>query len=91
MQLLQNEGNNANVLKYEVPQIVQEIIAARQLEAKVTDMQQIAEKLLDDLNGYEEFMQKVSEFLKYIKQQHSDLFDSWTADITSQIENNKLR
>lgn len=78
-------------LKYEVPQIVQEITAARQLEAKATDMQIIAGNLLNDLNGYEQFMQRVSEFLKDVKQQHGDLFDSWTADITSQIESNKLR
>lgn len=94
LQLLENKialGNTSNIPKYEVPPIVQEIIAVRQIEAKVTDMRNIAEKILDDLHGYEQFMQKSSEFLKDIKQQHSDLFDSWTTDITSQIESNKLR
>lgn len=82
---------NEIVSKYEVPEIVQEIMSVRQLEAKATDMQNIAEKLLNDLHGYEQFIQKVSEFLKDLKQQHGDLFDSWTAEITSQIESNKLR
>lgn len=80
-----------NTSKYEVPQIVQEITAVRQLEAKATDMQNIAQKLLNDLHDYEQFILKATEFLKDIKQQHSELFDSWTAEITSQIENNKLR
>lgn len=94
LQLLQNEassGNAINIPKYEVPHIVQEITAVRQLETKATDMQAVAEKLLNDLQGYDHFMQKISEFLKEIKQQHSDLFDSWTVEITSQIETNKLR
>lgn len=94
LQLLENESSlehSTNVVKYEIPQTVQEITSVRQLEAKAEDMQNIAEKLLNDLHGYEQFMQKISGFLKDIKQQHSDLFDSWTAEITSQIETNKLR
>lgn len=94
LQQLQNEassGNVTNIPKYEVSQIVQEITAVRQLETKGTDMEGIAEKLLNDLQGYDQFIQKISEFLKEIKQQHGDLFDSWTVEITSQIESNKLR
>lgn len=91
LQVLQNGSSSDNIPNYEVSPIVEEIIAAQQLEAKVMDMKHLAEELLNDLHGYEEFKQKVSGFLKEIKQQHSDLFDSWTAEITAQIENNKLR
>lgn len=81
----------SQVASKEVGQIVEEITSVRQLEAKATDMQNIAEKLLNDLHGYEQFVQKVSDFLKDLKQQNGDLFDSWTAEVTSQIESNKLR
>lgn len=55
------------------------------------DIQQISEKLLNDLSGNSELNQKVTQLLKDIKQQHNELFDSWTSEITAKIKNKSLR
>lgn len=85
------EENQALSTKYDTPQIVNEITAIRQLESKVVDVQKIVEKLLDDLQGSEELKNTIVELLKSVKQQHTELFESWTSEITAKIKDNSLR
>lgn len=54
------------------------------------EIQRICENLLNDLQGHDEIVQANNEFLKDVKQQHTDLFDSWTSDVTAQIRSKKL-
>lgn len=49
------------------------------------------EKLLSDLPGYEDLQVVVTDLLKDLKHQHSELFDSWTRELTMQINNKSLR
>lgn len=54
-------------------------------------VQQTMEKLLNDLPGYEDLQVVVVDLLKDLKNQHSELFDSWTRELTVQINNKSLR
>ncbi|XP_015834463.1 cytoplasmic dynein 2 heavy chain 1 [Tribolium castaneum] len=82
----QNTSENHLNVKYDTPQVVAEVIMTKQLEAKANEVLQTSEKLLQDLNGYENLKQIVSELLKDLKQQHTELFESWTREITSLIK-----
>lgn len=54
-------------------------------------IQQTSEKLLNDLAGYDELHFAITELMKDLKHQHSELFDSWTRELSTQINNKKLR
>lgn len=86
----QNTTENTLNVKNDTPQIVAEVIVTKQLEAKANEVLQTSEKLLHDLNGYENLKQIVSELLKDLKQQHNELFDSWTREVSSLIKKDIL-
>lgn len=48
-------------------------------------------KLLNDLNGYEDSQVLITDLLKDLKHHHSELLDSWTRQLTLQINNKSLR
>lgn len=58
---------------------------------KATDVRNILAKLLDDLNGYEKLNLAVIDLLRDIKNQHTELFDSWTSDVNIKIKDKTLR
>ena len=66
------------------------MIIAKQLEAKANKVLQTSQKLLEDLKGFESLQQMVTELLKDLKQQHAELFDSWTSEISSLIKEGVL-
>jgi hypothetical protein len=86
----QNISENTLNVRYATPQVVAEVIMTKQLEAKATEVLQTSQKLLEDLNGYESLKQMVTELLKDLKQQHTELFESWTREISSLIKEDIL-
>ncbi|RZC33069.1 cytoplasmic dynein 2 heavy chain 1 [Asbolus verrucosus] len=89
---LQSQNTSENTLntKYDTPQVVAEVIMTKQLEAKANEVLKTSQKLLEDLNGYENLKQMVTELLKDLKQQHTELFESWTSEISSLIKDGTL-
>ncbi|GLV36076.1 beethoven [Carabus blaptoides fortunei] len=79
-----------NFTKSDTPKIVLEIANMRQLESKAIMIQQTLEKLLNDLAGYDELHFAITELMNDLKHQHSELFDSWTRELSTQINNKKL-
>lgn len=90
-QLSSSTPMNKTIARYDTPQIIIEINHIRMLESKASIVQQTAEKLLNDLMGYEDLQVVVTDLLKDLKNQHSELFDSWTRELTAQINNKSLR
>ena len=88
-----NDPNNTSVIstKYEISQVVSELLTNKQLETRALEVQNISRELLDDLNNYEVLSQKLAETMSIQKQQTNELFESWTNKITTQIKNNGLR
>lgn len=75
----------------ETPMIVKELMMTRQLESRAREVQTTSEKLLDDLEEFDNLNSTVVELLKELKKQHMELFDSWTSEITRRINDNTLR
>lgn len=54
-------------------------------------MKKISDLLLNDLKGYADLNGKVTDLLKDLKQQHQELFDSWTGEVLDKIKDSTLR
>ncbi|XP_056634261.1 cytoplasmic dynein 2 heavy chain 1 [Diorhabda sublineata] len=76
--------------RYDTPEVVKDIIMIRQLEAKANEAQKVAQKLLQDLQGYDDLNEVISGLIKDLKQQHNELFESWSSEITGYIKSNAL-
>ncbi|KAK5644080.1 hypothetical protein RI129_007925 [Pyrocoelia pectoralis] len=76
--------------KYDTPEVVSEIMKVKQLETKAIEAKTISDKILDDLPGYEDLNQILTQLLKDIKQHHTELFDSWTSEVSQRIKNKTL-
>ncbi|KAJ3658119.1 hypothetical protein Zmor_009877 [Zophobas morio] len=89
---LQSQSSSENTLytRYDTPQVVADVIIAKQLEAKDNEVLQTSQKLLEDLKGFESLQQMVTELLKDLKQQNAEVFDSWTSEISSLIKEGVL-
>ena len=89
---LQSQSSSENTLytRYDTPQVVADVIIAKQLEAKANEVLQTSQKLLEDLKGFESLQQMVTELLKDLKQQNAEVFDSWTSEISSLIKEGVL-
>ena len=72
-----------------VPQVVGNIVWARQLEAKVADTVSTAQLLLEDLSSFKSFQQIAVEFLDELRDYQHDLFDSWSRDTQAAIGDKK--
>lgn len=88
---LQNVGNEStSISMIDTPQIVQDISNLRQLEGRGREIERITQKILIDLNDYEKLSNTVTTFIHNVKQQHSDLYDSWVRQTSKSIENKTL-
>lgn len=58
---------------------------------QVNEVDKIAQQLLSDLKGYADLGAKIAELLKDLKQQHQELFDSWTSEVMEKISDSTLR
>lgn len=57
----------------------------------MNEVKKISDILLNDLKGYVDLNAKVTDLAKDLKQQHQELFDSWTSEITDKIKDSTLR
>lgn len=91
---IQNQSNldsSKIVTKQETSDSIKEIIFIRQLEGKAGEVVFVMEKLLNDLEGYAVVKDLVLGVQNDLKGQHTELFDSWSADVMADIKSNKLR
>lgn len=92
IRLLQSQNNSDHkiLIKYDTSQIVADVIVIKQLEAKTIEVLDTASKQLQDLSGYKNLEELASELLEDLKQQYTELFDSWSKEISELIKNNIL-
>ncbi|XP_074038391.1 dynein cytoplasmic heavy chain beethoven [Leptinotarsa decemlineata] len=76
--------------RYDTPEVVKEITVIRQLEGRANEILKVAQKLLGDLQGYQDLNQVVTELAKDLKQQHNELFEAWSSEIIGSISDNSL-
>uniref|UniRef100_A0A6P7FU93 Cytoplasmic dynein 2 heavy chain 1 n=1 Tax=Diabrotica virgifera virgifera TaxID=50390 RepID=A0A6P7FU93_DIAVI len=76
--------------RYDTPEVVKDIIMIRQLESKANEVNKVSQKLLKDLQGYDDLREMITELIKDLKQQHNELFESWSSEIMGYIKNNAL-
>ncbi|XP_041357041.1 cytoplasmic dynein 2 heavy chain 1-like isoform X2 [Gigantopelta aegis] len=72
-----------------LPEIVNQIIYVRQLEAKVEETTRVAEALLGDLTGFKKFHQEALDLLEELQNWRRDQFDEWAREIQSLIEDTR--
>ncbi|XP_044749353.1 cytoplasmic dynein 2 heavy chain 1 [Coccinella septempunctata] len=90
-QLQTQTSADMNYLSYtETPMIVKELMMTRQLESRAKEVLTTSERLLNDLQEYENLHSTVVELMRELKKQHMELFDSWTSEITRRINDNTL-
>uniref|UniRef100_A0A803SUA0 Dynein cytoplasmic 2 heavy chain 1 n=1 Tax=Anolis carolinensis TaxID=28377 RepID=A0A803SUA0_ANOCA len=70
-------------------EVVNNIVWVRQLQLKVDDAIKIAEALLSDLSGFQNFRQTADELLEQFKVYEQEQFDDWSRDIQSSLSNPK--
>ncbi|KAF5303585.1 hypothetical protein FQR65_LT08186 [Abscondita terminalis] len=86
---LSTEATNG-LTKYDTPEVINEIMKVKHLESKTLEVKNVSETILDDLEGFEEVSITVEQLSKDIKQQHTELFDSWVNEVTSKIKDKTL-
>ncbi|XP_013915709.1 PREDICTED: cytoplasmic dynein 2 heavy chain 1 [Thamnophis sirtalis] len=70
-------------------EVVNNIVWVRQLELKVDDAIKIAEALLSDLSGFQNFRQTADDLLEQLKMYEQEQFDDWSRDIQTGLSNPK--
>lgn len=90
---IQSQSTSENTIstKHGTPEVVKEIIMIRQLEAKANEIKNVSQKLLDDLQGFQNLNRIVIELTKELKDQHNELFEAWSSEVISSINDNTLR
>ncbi|XP_055895255.1 cytoplasmic dynein 2 heavy chain 1-like isoform X1 [Biomphalaria glabrata] len=68
------------------PEVVNNIIYVKQLEAKIDETKMIADVLLGDLNGYQKFQKDMENLKEDLQNWRRDQFDEWSQEIQSLIE-----
>ncbi|XP_046395709.1 cytoplasmic dynein 2 heavy chain 1 [Ischnura elegans] len=86
----ESQSSGAQLALPHMPQIVSNIYWARQLEAKVVDVESTSSKILTDLKGYKDLLAKASEVLKELREYSQNLFDEWVRDITYEMQQKTL-
>ncbi|ESO93665.1 hypothetical protein LOTGIDRAFT_209197 [Lottia gigantea] len=72
-----------------LPDIVNNIIYVRQLEAKIEETNLVAEMLLGDLTGFQKFRKSASDLSEELQSWRRDQFDEWSRDMQSMIDDPK--
>ncbi|KAK4887690.1 hypothetical protein RN001_003961 [Aquatica leii] len=81
---------SSGLIKYDTPEVINEILKVKQLESKASEVKNISEKILNDLEGFDELTLVIMQLLKDIKQQHTELFDSWVNGVMLKIKDKTL-
>lgn len=90
---LQSKSNSEqfyNLAGSETSQTVKEMMQVKQLENRIKEVDKVSKKILDDLQGYENINQQVTEMLQDLKVQQNDLFQSWVGEIITLIKDKTL-
>lgn len=61
----------------DIPQILQEVQAARTAEIRLELLQKLSKELLDDLPGYKDALLKVNTAMKNAEAKRNNLVDTW--------------
>ncbi|RDD40688.1 Cytoplasmic dynein 2 heavy chain 1 [Trichoplax sp. H2] len=72
-----------------IPEVVNNIIWTRQLEAKVDETITTAEVLLGDLDGFKQFRKDITDLLEELQGYRNDLFDNWSHSMISALSDPK--
>ncbi|XP_074649972.1 cytoplasmic dynein 2 heavy chain 1-like [Tubulanus polymorphus] len=87
---LQRTGHTAGSKKppkgKNLPEVVNNIVWVRQLEAKVNETSKTAESMLGDLSGFRNFQHDVKDLKDELQTWRRDQFDDWSRDIIQQID-----
>ncbi|XP_063970614.1 cytoplasmic dynein 2 heavy chain 1 [Lytechinus pictus] len=68
-----------------LPEVVNNIVWVRQLEAKVEQTSQVADNLLNDLSGFGRFRRDAGDLLDELRNWRQDQFDSWSSEMQAAI------
>ncbi|KAM7291624.1 cytoplasmic dynein 2 heavy chain 1 [Ixodes scapularis] len=82
-------GTGSEVIN--VPEVVKNIIDLRHLQAKLTDVVEVTETLLEDVEGCEDLLRTAREMLGEFKDQLTELFDSWSREVQALGRDKALR
>ena len=69
--------------------VVNNVVFARQMEAKVKDTLETAEQLLNDLAGFKAFRREALELQDELDAYQRDQFDNWSRSTQAAIDNRK--
>ncbi|XP_071951365.1 cytoplasmic dynein 2 heavy chain 1-like isoform X2 [Antedon mediterranea] len=82
-----NEGKPK--LGKNLPEVTNNIVWVRQLEAKVEETSHTAEALLNDLSGFSRFRKDSLDLLEELQSWRQDQFDTWSQDTQAAIEDTR--
>ncbi|XP_071483964.1 LOW QUALITY PROTEIN: cytoplasmic dynein 2 heavy chain 1-like [Diadema antillarum] len=69
-----------------LPEVVNNIVWVRQLEAKVEQTSQVADTLLNDLSGFGRFRRDAGDLLDELRNWRQDQFDTWSSEMQAAID-----
>ncbi|XP_070553238.1 cytoplasmic dynein 2 heavy chain 1-like isoform X2 [Ptychodera flava] len=69
-----------------LPEVVNNIVWVRQLEAKVDDTLKTAKAILGDLSGFKKFNRDATDLADELQQWRRDQFDNWSRDMLAAID-----
>ncbi|KAJ8027756.1 Cytoplasmic dynein 2 heavy chain 1 [Holothuria leucospilota] len=72
-----------------LPEVVNNIVWVRQLEAKVDQTSNVASALLQDLNGFGRFQREAADLSDELRNWCQDQFDSWSREVQAAIEDKR--
>ncbi|XP_025088458.1 cytoplasmic dynein 2 heavy chain 1-like isoform X3 [Pomacea canaliculata] len=72
-----------------LPDVVNNIVYVRQLEAKIDETLMTAETLLGDLNGFEKFGKDTRELKEELQNWRREQFDEWSREMQALIDDPK--
>ncbi|KPJ16863.1 Cytoplasmic dynein 2 heavy chain 1 [Papilio machaon] len=90
----QLEADDLHLNMYQPPEmspLVQQIQWAKQMEAKIKDIQMCNENYLKEFQGSEEVSRLAEKVLKDIKNFYTQLHEEWSRDIQAQVKSGSLQ
>ncbi|KAK6172722.1 hypothetical protein SNE40_016326 [Patella caerulea] len=72
-----------------LPDVVNNIIFVRQLEAKIEETSVVAEALLGDLTGFQKFQKNAQDLRDELQNWRREQFDEWSREMQSLIEDTR--
>ncbi|KAJ2950705.1 hypothetical protein O0L34_g8965 [Tuta absoluta] len=90
----QLDADEVDVKMHQPPEmspLVHQVQWAKQLEAKVKDIQTCAEKYLKEFEGSHEVVKVSTHLLKELKNMYTQLYEEWSRDLQAQVKNGSLQ